>query len=131
MSSFFDTLLQLDDILAGNAILSSHLKLCQLELEKNSLPQIPQDYIDFLSVANGLYYNGALLYGVSPDLKVIKDILSANKKPSSNLILGENDSDWLIFDSKESEFQIRDKTDASLWKHSASLFDVLPYLLQI
>jgi len=85
-----------------------------------SIP-LPTEYLKFLSIINGLDFNGLVFYGtkdseIDPDSSPL-DLVNMNilfKEGTDNplfeiIILGENSTGILVFDLKLEEFQFRDR----------------------
>lgn len=125
-----------DDVLKGAPIQSASLRLYKMACKKKDYPDIPDDYWDFMARFNGLYYNGATLYGLKPEIKAFPDVLKANQNLFFNIgfdivAIGENDMDYLIYDGDDEEFKVIAKSDETVWKHTPDFTAALECLLHL
>ena len=82
---------------------------------------LPEEYLDFLSLVNGLEFNGLLIYGTknsitdaggSPlDLVEMNQIAreSVKENLSTFIVIGEDSAGLLTYDPLEKAFQYRDR----------------------
>lgn len=117
----------------GKPLPVAQFKLYQINFKNAGYAALPQQYWEFIKTLNGVYYDGAELYALSPETKAFKDLLAVNQKSqdTDTVLLGENEQDWLVFDADDEEFQILDKTDLTVWKHNENFEPLLAYLLKI
>ena len=117
----------------GKPLATTQFKLYQINFKSAGFTSLPQQYWEFIKTLNGVHYNGAELYALNPETKAFKDLLTVNQKLSNTdtILLGENEQDWLVFDADDEEFQILDKTDLTVWKHSENFEPLAAYLLKI
>lgn len=121
------------DILCGAPLRDTEYRLYKMSLKTEKFPDLPDDYWQVMGQINGLSYNGAQIYGISPTVRAFKDMRDVNQKIKhpSLLFLGESADDWLVYDSEDGEFKIMDKYDNLIWKHTPSFALALRHLLQI
>ncbi len=91
---------------------------CQIELLDSLYPVLPNDYIGFLKICNGLSFNGVELYGtdIVKDLitgYVLIDIISYNEElfceENKNLLfIGCVDDDIYTYNAKTKMYEVRD-----------------------
>ena len=110
-------------------------------MTKKGLPSIPADYIQFLTLTDGLIYNGLHFFGVKEHerevsnytypnlLSVNEDFQSCNRRKDI-LIVGEKDEDLIVYRTKENIYQIMDKMDLIGDLILPRFFDVLFFLNQ-
>lgn len=126
-----------DDVaLCGEALSLSEVKLAQIYLKKEKHIELPEAYWKIIEQMNGVFYDGAVLYGWDSKNKIFRDVLSVNstletQKQSEVLILGENEDEYLIFDADDEEFKLIDKADEFVWKHSPKVDLILAILFHI
>lgn len=136
-SNVIDNLVQylLENELAfcGAPLASTKFKLLRHNLKNSYLSVLPEIYWEFLTKINGVFLDGTEIYGLAPEIKLIKDVEQINKTINNSQIifLGENETDWFCYDVDAEEFQVLDKTDQFIWKHSDSLESVLAYFLKL
>lgn len=88
--------------------------------------KIPEGYLDFLRVANGLDWNGLVLYGAEtasvagqPNA-VIEGVVDAtlgwrdNSQDARQLVFGESGTCLYVYDPTTSSFQVRDRQSDSI-----------------
>lgn len=124
------------DIVCGTPLNSAAIKLYQRKLVDNGFPVLPDDYWQVIAEFNGLFYNGAIVYGLSPQEGLLPDLLEVNLNAdwtdeANALMLGENDTDILLYDGNKEEFMIIDKDDETVWKHSTDAAAVIACFLQL
>lgn len=125
-----------EDIVCGIPLSSAAIKLYRRKLADNGFPPLPDDYWEIISEFNGLYYNDTVIYGLSPQTALIRDLLEVNlnadwSDEANAVMLGENDTDILLYDGNREEFMIIDKDDETVWKHSADAASSIASLLQL
>ena len=113
----------------------------RMTMAKKGLPSIPAEYIQFLTLTDGLIYNGLLFFGVREHdreasvytypslLSVNEDFQSCNRRKDI-LIIGEKDEDLIVYRIKEKVYQIMDKMDLIGDLILPRFFDVLFFLNQ-
>lgn len=113
----------------------------RMNMAKKGLPPIPAEYIQFLTLTDGLIYNGLLFFGVREHdreasvytypslLSVNEDFQSCNRRKDI-LIIGEKDEDLIVYRTKEKVYQIMDKMDLIGDLILPRFFDVLFFLNQ-
>ena len=91
-------------------------------MAKEKMPPLPTDYLQFLSLTDGLMYNGLRFFGATdhdrgllaytyPSLFKVNQGFRQLKRRQDVLILGENDEDWLVYSPKMKTYQLMDKMD--------------------
>ena len=93
----------------------AQIRICNLKLKQNNLPEVPNEYADLLKICNGFSNEDALVFGA--DVKNhnwYKDIADFNIAYFHNgkadwLILGENDFFLFIYDSGQKKYIIADR----------------------
>ena len=96
----------------GEKLEPEALIIAQKILCRDGLTFLPQSYVEFLKIFNGLKFDGCYLFGASIDDDL--DILDKNKqmsKPEGTILLGYNDFDLLCFDFADNKYKIFDRTD--------------------
>jgi len=91
------------------------IKICNIKLKQNNLPELPKDYSDLLKMCNGFSNEDCAVFGAEiTKHNRYKDIVAFNttyfhQKPSKWLILGENDFFYFIYDAKEKMYVLADR----------------------
>ena len=93
----------------------AQIRICNLKLKQNNLPELPKEYIDLLKKCNGFSNEDARIFGAEiKDNNWYKDVASFNithfhGQGSNWLILGESDFAFFIYDSKQKKYCISDR----------------------
>ena len=98
------------------------LRALRIAMAKEKMPPLPTDYLQFLSLTDGLMYNGLRFFGATdhdrgllaytyPTLFKVNQGFRQLKRRQDVLILGENDEDWLVYSPKMKTYQLMDKMD--------------------
>ena len=134
----------LDKLYKANArifkpISKDSLTALRMEMAKKKLPPIPSDYLQFLTLADGLMYNGLRFFGIKDHdresytypniLSVNEDFRNRNRR-NDVLIIGEKDEDFIIYQPKEKVFQLMDKMDLIGNLNLPRFIDVLFFFTQ-
>lgn len=91
----------------------------QKTLLKFGFAEIPEEFCNFLHQINGFAYEGEHIFGIIPEPLNFMDIINVNilnkeKIKQEQLILADNEFDFLIFESKNKSYQIVDKQDLAV-----------------
>lgn len=93
----------------------AQIKICNLRLRQNNLPELPDEYANLLKMCNGFSNEDALVFGAEvKNHNWYKDIADFNITYFHNgkadwLILGENDFFLFIYDSEQKKYFIADR----------------------
>lgn len=96
-----------------------NLIYAQKTLLKFGFAEIPEEACNFLHHINGFTDEGCHIFGIIPEPLNFMDIINVNilnkeKLKQKQLILADNEFDFLIFDSKSKSYQIIDKQDLAV-----------------
>ena len=105
-------------ILCGNPVDPLYLADCKQYLAETERGDLPSAYSMLLRYVNGAYGDEVSLFGVLPDEGAgLKDIVAQNEvhhlENGDLLLLGENVSEWLVYDKAEAVYCVLDKQDLS------------------
>ena len=87
--------------------------------------QIPKEYELFLSIVNGIEFDGLIFYGIDKayvelsENQIINGLIENNKiwndtdTSVKKIVLGENDMDLYVYDIEEKEYVIEDRYSKS------------------
>ncbi len=111
------------------------------ELIKLGSPALPPDFCVFLSLCDGLYYDGLELFGTKEHPRPTKqyiftDIINANKPFleytffNQKLILGSMSENFIIYDNKNNLFAVIDRINLCSQIEFSSFEELFSYLLQ-
>ena len=124
-----------------NPVLEKDLRELRMIMARKSLPPIPSDYLQFLTLTDGLIYNGLHFFGVKnhnreasvytyPSLLAINEDFQSRNRRKDVLIVGEKDEDFIIYRPKEKVYQLMDKMDLIGDLNLPRFFDVLYFFNQ-
>lgn len=108
------------DIRYGEGISPRELFIYNHKLAEGGYAQLREDFGDILKQFNGIIYDGAEIFAVKPKDVVFSDIVAKNAELEWNadvqaLVIGEDESCYLLFDDDEDCFKIIDKEDETEW----------------
>ena len=118
-----------------------NLRALRMKMAKEKLPALPPDYIQFLTLTDGLMYNGLRFFGVKehdremlsytyPSLLSVNQDFIQRKRRKDILIIGEKDEDWLVYLPKQKAYQLVDKLDLVGDLNLPRFFDILFFFTQ-
>ena len=136
MKNFFEQLRLLPDLEPQTGGTEADIVSEQESLKNNGIAQIPQAYIDFLHLSNGLIYNGAMLFGIYSSEENLLNITTLNLEIHHPLchdliLLGQNEMDYLGYNQKWKVYQIIDKDDFEVLDEYQNCIEALKDLLKI
>lgn len=102
-------------------------------LKKDFFPIWTEDFDLLLKHYNGIYADGAEVWGIKPSVEFYSDIREENLAlcpPEDLIILGYNEWDYLVFNAEENEYQLLDKNDLHLME-TGNLAYVLRHFLKL
>ncbi|MBR1841227.1 MAG: hypothetical protein IJ778_03775 [Alphaproteobacteria bacterium] len=94
---------------------AAQIAMCNVKLKQARLPEIPADYAELLTQANGFSNEGALAFGAEiKNNNWFTDIVKYNQeyfdgKPSSWLILGADDWFYFVYNKIENKYGLLDQ----------------------
>ena len=117
------------------------LRALRMTMAKEKMPALPSDYLQFLSLTDGLMYNGLRFFGASdhdrgllaytyPSLLTINQEFRGLNRRQDVLILGEKDEDWLVYSPKMKTYQLMDKMDLIGDLNLPRFFDLIYFFSQ-
>lgn len=113
------------------------VKICNMKLKQNNLPELPDGYADLLKIHNGFSNEDAKVFGVEiKNNNWYKDIADFNinyfhGNKADWLILGENDYFFLIYDSSQKKYFVSDRDDLEEEYSETDFMQTINYLLRI
>jgi hypothetical protein len=115
----------------------AQIKICNLKLKQNNLPEIPDEYVGLLKICNGFSNEDALVFGA--DVKNhnwYKDIADFNiayfhNGKSDWLILGENDFFLFVYASQQQKYFIVDRDTLEENFSDTDFMPMVNYILRI
>lgn len=121
----------------NEAAKEAQIRICNLKLKQNNLPELPFEFTDFLMLHNGFSNEDAKIFGAEiKNNNWYKDIATFNIKyfhsgKADWLILGENDDFFLIYDSEQKKYYISDRDDLEEEFSGTDFMQTISYILRI
>ena len=117
------------------------LRALRMTMAKEKITPIPSDYLQFLTLTDGLMYNGLRFFGVKdhdrgaagytyPSLLSVNQDFRARNRRKDILIVGEKDEDLIIYYPKNKAYQLMDKIDLIGDLNLPRFFDVMYFFTQ-
>lgn len=103
----------------------------QKELMRDGYPYIPEGYLKFLQIYNGVKGQDSALLGINPQRTEL-DLLEFNRTSNDTndqVILGYDEFCYLVYNSSSQQYQIVDNDIASVVEEFAT--DELEYALNV
>jgi hypothetical protein len=99
------------------AATDAEIEECNRRLETCDFPRLPEEYADFLKIANGFAWNGFQFFGATRTKKttsdfVLRDIVSYNDEYSYEegvLIFGSFDEVYYVYDAERKDYRSIDR----------------------
>lgn len=94
---------------------AAQIAMCNVKLKQARLPEIPADYAELLTQANGFSNEGALAFGAEiRNNNWFKDIVLYNEEyfggePATWLILGADDWFYFVYNKTENKYGLLDQ----------------------
>lgn len=125
-----------EDILCGNPQNQAELILYSRKLEASGVPGLPAEVRELLGAYNGIWCNGAVIYGANPEKALFEDIVNKNEQFATSvrkglLLLGEDENDFLAFDSSSGKYCLVGINDKVTTYESTDLVRIVAALLKI
>lgn len=115
----------------------AQIRICNLKLKQNNLPEIPSEYAGLLKECNGFSNEDAHIFGVEiKDNNWYKDIFAFNLAHFHNhsanwLILGESDYFFFIYDAEQKRYFIVDRDTLEEEFSETAFMPAVNYILRI
>ncbi len=121
-----------DDVILMHPVTSQSLSATQGFLLKKKAARLPDDYIEFLHLSNGLIYRNIYFYGTSEvEEERMPDMITANEDfiseyDSKHLVLVGNDRHNLfVYNSETKMYEIVEKEDLEVVEEFEDLEDMM------
>lgn len=135
MQNLVKTISTLEEIQYGKPASTKEIIQEQKALQNQGYPLLPAEYIELLHHYNGILYNNAALYGISPlgdfFLDILKENILINNSDPNKIYLGDNDFDYLAYNQIEHSYQIIDKEDKEVLHTYSDIFSAVKHILKI
>lgn len=115
----------------------AQIRICNLKLKQNNLPEIPQEYAEVLKMCNGFSNEDVFVFGAEiKNNNWYKDLAEFNiayfrGNKVTWLILGEDDFSFFIYDAKQKKYYIAGRDDLEEEFSDSDFLTSLEYILKI
>lgn len=114
------------------------IQLVNLALVQDGLAQLPQDYINFLMMTNGFFYNGLEMFATREHerekgayfhraIVQMQRFYVSNPALRGKLLLGQAPEEFVLYDFNRKEYQIMDRYSYTVFLKLPNLLDVFYY----
>lgn len=116
----------------------NEIQKVNIQLVQTGLAALPQDYIDFLTMTNGIFYNGLELFATTSherekgaffhrSIMEIQKLFSQNPSVKNKIILAQAPEEFVLYDFQKKEYQIMDRYSYTVFLKFPNLLDVIYY----
>ncbi|MBR1601294.1 MAG: YrhA family protein [Alphaproteobacteria bacterium] len=115
----------------------AQIKICNIKLKQNNLPELPAEYAEVLKICNGFSNEDVFVFGAEiKNNNRFKDIAEFNIAYFADsqvdwLILGEDDFFYFIYDAEQKKYCIADRDTFDEEYSNADFMMPLEYILRI
>lgn len=115
----------------------AQIKICNLKLKQNNLPELPTEYSDVLKICNGFSNEDVSVFGVEiKNNNWYEDVADFNisyfhGNSAQWLILGKNDFFFFVYDAEQKIYYVVDRDTMDDECSSSDLAIPLQYILRI
>ena len=115
----------------------AQIKICNLRLKQNNLPELPTDYCDILKIYNGLSNEDASVFGVEiKNNNWYEDVADFNisyfnGNSAQWLILGKDNFFFFVYDAEQKMYYIVDRDTMDDECSSPDVAVPINYILRI
>ena len=136
----FDKLISIlaenDEVGKNNPCTDMQITVANVKLRRNNIPNIPVDFAELLKKYNGLSCDGNTIFGVATETMFFPDLVDFNisifeDEETANIVLGQDEDFYLIYDYIQKTYRIIDKFDFEERIRSNELLDVITWILKI
>lgn len=117
------------------------LKFLQESLKKQSMPALPNEYISFLKLSDGMTWNGLRFFGAKPYKRdeqgyTFPSLLEINTdywqrdRGFQLLIIGEADEQLIVYSKNAKMYQLINKMDLTAELNLPRFFDIVYYFAE-
>ncbi len=114
------------------------IQAVNISLSEVGLAPLPQDYINFLMLTNGLFHNGLELFATMEherdkgaffhrSILQMQKLYSQNPHIKNKLMLAQAPEEFLLYDHQRKEYQIMDRYTYTVFIKFPNLLDVIYY----
>lgn len=116
----------------------SEIQKVNFELSQTGLSSLPQDYIDFLMMTNGLFHNGLEMFSTTEherdkgaffhrSIMQMQKLFSQNPILKNKIMLAQAPEEFVVYDFQKKEYQLVDRYSYTVFLKLPNLLDVFYY----
>lgn len=116
----------------------SEIQKVNFELSQTGLTSLPQDYIDFLMMTNGLFHNGLEMFSTTEherdkgaffhrSIMQMQKLFSQNPILKNKIMLAQAPEEFVVYDFQKKEYQLVDRYSYTVFLKLPNLLDVFYY----
>ena len=115
----------------------AQIKICNIKLKQNNLPELPPEYTELLKKHNGFSHEDVKVFGAEiKDNNWFYDVADFNIKyfhgnKTDWLILGKSDFSFLVYDSSQKKYYMTDRDSMEEEHSEINLMPILDDMLRI
>ena len=122
----------------GGAFIAPALTAPKAKALEKKKPTLPPEYVQWLKTADGLYWGGLEFFGSQmrqkgglhiTDIFIQNELYRALSGAKDTIILGKNEEELFIYDTKSKCYEIRTEFSNEEIKSFSNLQDMISYLL--
>ena len=122
----------------GGAFIAPALTTPKAKALEKKKPALPLEYVQWLKTADGLYWGGLEFFGSQmrkknglhiTDIFIQNELYQALSGAKNTIILGKNEEELFIYDTKSKRYEIRAEFSNEEIKSFPNLQDMITYLL--
>ena len=116
----------------------NEIQKVNFELSQTGLASLPQDYIDFLMMTNGLFHNGLEMFSTTEherdkgaffhrSIMQMQKLFSQNPILKNKIMLAQAPEEFVVYDFQKKEYQLVDRYSYTVFLKLPNLLDVFYY----
>ncbi len=132
LEELIDNLENDEDVVLLHPVSSQSLSAAQAFLLKKGITRLPDDYIEFLHLSNGISYKNMSFYGTNAvEEERMPDLVSANDKFFSHynskhlVLLGSDKHNYFVYNEEINMYEIIEKEDLEQVEEFEEFEDIL------
>lgn len=118
------------------------INILQKEVNNKFQYYLPEEYLEFLSLINGLEYNGLVIYGIDEDLIDVENnqnvtgyidtnqIWYENEEQREYMFFADNDMSWYCYNMNKKTYMELEKPSGELEQEFDSFADMIESALE-
>ena len=122
-----------DYIETGESLSAAKAGVYSKGMVEDGFAALPNEFVEFCEHFNGLWAEGVQIYAIDPEDGLLEDLLTKNDDwdqatSQQQLVLGESDLDYLVYDGDEKIYFVLDKDYGKVGRKFEELPQAIAYL---